>query len=311
MSLGNTLRAAREACGFTTSELAARTHMLVQIVEGLENEDFRRIPAPIYGRGFIKLYCEAVNLDPKPLQAEFMDLFNRAKDAPAKVEMPPVRSRPPATEPPPVADETPDAVTAPIEEAPATALPTEEPPPVESLFDLPVQTHDPAPTVNLQPPPKRSYGDIFEQSYATEEESPKQSAAEKFRNTMSNVSSGVFANVQKLPPNTARIVAVSLCAAVILGLIGWGVFELYKATTPGGNPEIAPAASAEAAEEKPTVKNDAVENKKENSKTAEAKKASAKAYVTPSKSSASKSSVSVKPGDLKSSGIEVPALYID
>ena len=311
MSLGNTLRAAREACGFTTSELAARTHMLVQIVEGLENEDFRRIPAPIYGRGFIKLYCEAVNLDPKPLQAEFMDLFNRAKDAPAKSEMPPVRSRPPATEPPPVADETPDAVTAPIEEAPATALPTEEPPPVESLFDLPVQTHDPAPTVNLQPPPKRSYGDIFEQSYATEEESPKQSAAEKFRNTMSNVSSGVFANVQKLPPNTARIVAVSLCAAVILGLIGWGVFELYKATTPGGNPEIAPAASAEAAEEKPTVKNDAVENKKENSKTAEAKKASAKAYVTPSKSSASKSSVSVKPGDLKSSGIEVPALYID
>ena len=176
---------------------------------------------------------------------------------------------------------------------------------------MPVQTHDPAPTVNLQPPPKRSYGDIFEQSYATEEESPKQSAAEKFRNTMSNVSSGVFANVQKLPPNTARIVAVSLCAAVILGLIGWGVFELYKATTPGGNPEIAPAASAEAAEEKPTVKNDAVENKKENSKTAEAKKASAKAYVTPSKSSASKSSVSVKPGDLKSSGIEVPALYID
>ena len=314
MSLGNTLRAAREACGFTTSELAARTHMLVQIVEGLENEDFRRIPAPIYGRGFIKLYCEAVNLDPKPLQAEFMDLFNRAKDAPAKSEMPPVRPRPPATEPPPVAavaDETPDAVTAPIEEAPATALPTEEPPPVESLFDLPVQTHDPAPTVNLQPPPKRSYGDIFEQSYATEEESPKQSAAEKFRNTMSNVSSGVFANVQKLPPNTARIVAVSLCAAVILGLIGWGVFELYKATTPNANADVESTASVEVAEERPAVKNDAVENKKENSKTAEAKKASAKANVAPSKPSASKTSVSVKPGDLKSSGIEVPALYID
>ena len=314
MSLGNTLRTAREACGFTTSELAARTHMLVQIVEGLENEDFRRIPAPIYGRGFIKLYCEAVNLDPKPLQAEFMDLFNRAKEAPAKVEMPPVRSRPPATEPPPVAavaDETPDAVTAPVEEAPATVPPTEEPPPVESLFDLPVQTHDPAPTVNLQPPQKRSYGDIFEQSYATEEESPKQSAAEKFRNTMSNVSSGVFANVQKLPPNTARIVAVSLCAAVVLGLIGWGVFELYKATTPGGNADVAPAASAEVAEEKPTVKQAAADKKKDNGKKSDVKKSSSKAKVAPSKPSASKSSVSVKPGDLKSSGIEVPALYID
>jgi hypothetical protein len=67
----------------------------------------------------------------------------------------------------------------------------------------------------------------------------------------------------------------------------------------------------EVAEERPAVKNDAVENKKENSKTAEAKKASAKANVAPSKPSASKTSVSVKPGDLKSSGIEVPALYID
>ena len=340
MSLGNTLRTAREACGLTTSELAARTHMLVQIVEGLEDEDFRRIPAPIYGRGFIKLYCEAVDLDPKPLQAEFMDLFNRAKDAPAKNVMPEVRSRPQTAEPPPQpiapaqeaaepmsAAEEPIAETAdaeesyveefPAEEPPVAAQsavspqPAAEPPPAESLFDLPIQTQDPAPVVNVQPPPKRSYGDLFGQAYATEEGTPKQSAAEKFRNTMSNVSSGVFANVQKLPPNTGRIVTVSLCAAVILGLIGWGVFELYKATTPGGNPEIAPAASAEAAEEKPTVKNDAVENKKENSKTAEAKKASAKAYVTPSKSSASKSSVSVKPGDLKSSGIEVPALYID
>ena len=51
--------------------------------------------------------------------------------------------------------------------------------------------------------------------------------------------------------------------------------------------------------------------KKENGKTAELKKASAKAKETPTKTSASKSSVSVKPGDLKSSGIEVPALYID
>ena len=53
------------------------------------------------------------------------------------------------------------------------------------------------------------------------------------------------------------------------------------------------------------------ENKKESGKTTEAKKASAKANAAPSKPSASKTSVSVKPGDLKSSGIEVPALYID
>ena len=326
MSLGNTLRAAREACGLTTSELAARTHMLVQIVEGLEHEDFRRIPAPIYGRGFIKLYCEAVNLDPKPLQAEFMDLFSRAKDAPPKESMSPVRSRPQTAEPPPPqpmasapegeapatatglqdvetagATETPSAETGPVDGSSAGAQPTAilqpkaEPPPAESLFDLPIQTQDPAATVNAQPPPKRSYGDLFGQSYSAKEETPKQSAAEKFRNTMSNVSSGVFANVQRLPPNIGRIVTVSLCAIFILGLIGWGVFELYKATTPGGNADAIPADTAMVEEEKPKMKSDAAESRKENVK----------------KVSERKSSTSVKPGDLKSSGIEVPALYID
>ena len=290
MSLGTTLRSAREACGFTTSELAARTHMLVQIVEGLENEDFRRIPAPIYGRGFIKLYCEAVNLDPKPLQAEFMDLFNRAKDEPAKAKLPPVRSRPQTQEPPPqsMMAPTPEvAAPLPSEQQAADSVDT-------SLFDLPIQTQNPVPAVNIQPPPKRSYGDIFGQSYATEEEPPRQSAAEKFRNTMSNVSSGVFANVQKLPPNTARIVAVSLCAVLILGLIVWGVFELYKATTPGGNSYVEPIASAEVAEKNPTMEQVA-ETKGKNGKKGETKDPAS----------------TVKPGDLKSSGIEVPALYID
>ena len=337
MSLGNTLRAAREACGLTTSELAARTHMLVQIVEGLEKEDFRRIPAPIYGRGFIKLYCEAVNLDPKPLQAEFMDLFNRAKLDPEKKESTPVRSRPQTVEPPPPqqpiisspaeeaemmpateepvvetadANETTPVEEVPVEESPAaaqpaeTTLPPSEPPPAESLFDLPIQTHDPAPDVNMQPPPKRSYGDLFGQSYAAEEETPKQSAAEKFRNTMSNVSSGVFANVQRLPPNIGRIVAVSLCAVLILSLIGWGVFELYKATTPGANTDVEPAASVKIEEEKPKAKKEAMESKQEKGKKSDKKKTSEKTASAPSNPSA-------KPGDLKSSGIEVPALYID
>ena len=101
MSFGQTLRAAREAKGLTTSELAAQTHLLVQIVEGLENEDFRRIPAPIYGRGFVKLYCETVGLEPKPLQAEFMTLYNQKKDAPEKVPPPAPPKQAPVVPPPP------------------------------------------------------------------------------------------------------------------------------------------------------------------------------------------------------------------
>ena len=45
MSFGETLRTAREAKGLTTSQLAAATHILVQVIEGLEKENFKRIPA--------------------------------------------------------------------------------------------------------------------------------------------------------------------------------------------------------------------------------------------------------------------------
>jgi cytoskeletal protein RodZ len=74
IEFGKTLRTAREAKGITVSQIAEKTHMLVQIVEGLENENFEKIAAPIYGRGFVKLYCEAVGLNPKPMIEEFMEV---------------------------------------------------------------------------------------------------------------------------------------------------------------------------------------------------------------------------------------------
>lgn len=351
MSLGSTLRSAREASGMTTSELAARTHMLVQIVEGLENEDFRRIPAPIYGRGFIKLYCEAVGLDPKPLQAEFMDLFTRSKEAPEKKDSFPSRaSRPePPPPPPPVAEPPPlpppvaepaERIAQPVseiyadsaetdsghgsfhEEIPAETVPQTGETDFGDLFSQPVQPAysmapepaRPAEPVTLsqtQPPPKRSYGDLFGQTYTDDEVREKPSAAEKFRNTMSNVSSGVFANVQKLPPNTGRIVAVSALGVILLGFIGWGVSALYKATTPAET-EV-PAETAERTESVETEKPGPSEAPKQPAK--ETRKPNiSKDAPKPEAASGGISAKPVRtaaPGDLKASGIDIPALYID
>ena len=72
IEFGKTLRTAREAKGLTPGQIAERTHMMIQVVEGLENENFSKIVAPIYGRGFVKLYCEAVGLEPKPLVDAFI-----------------------------------------------------------------------------------------------------------------------------------------------------------------------------------------------------------------------------------------------
>ena len=79
MSLGESLRLAREEKGQTISQVADATRMMVQIVEDLEREDFRRIAAPIYGRGFIKLYAEHLSLDPEPLVREFMEIYTGSR----------------------------------------------------------------------------------------------------------------------------------------------------------------------------------------------------------------------------------------
>jgi transcriptional regulator with XRE-family HTH domain len=75
MALGAILRTAREGKGLTPQQVAETTRMMVQIVEDLEQEDFRKIAAPLYGRGFIKLYAECVGVDPEPLVAEFIEIF--------------------------------------------------------------------------------------------------------------------------------------------------------------------------------------------------------------------------------------------
>ena len=109
MEFGKTLRTAREAKGLTTGQIAERTHMMVQIVEGLENEDFSKIVAPIYGRGFVKLYCETVGLEPKPLVDAFMEIYSggRGKSAaphePAKPEPRQVEPAAPGSPPKPIA----------------------------------------------------------------------------------------------------------------------------------------------------------------------------------------------------------------
>lgn len=82
MALGTTLRTARERRGLTTSQVAEATRMMVQIVDELEREDFHRFQAPIYGRGFIKLYAEFVGIDPTPLLAEFGELYSGSRRPP-------------------------------------------------------------------------------------------------------------------------------------------------------------------------------------------------------------------------------------
>jgi len=118
IEFGKTLREAREARGYSTSQVAEMTRVLPQIIESLEREDFSRIVAPIYGRGFVKLYCECVGIDPEPLVREFMEIYTGNR--------PPVIRLKDAAEPPIV---TVDDAVSPKDDAPAFVPPVEAPAP--------------------------------------------------------------------------------------------------------------------------------------------------------------------------------------
>ena len=108
MALGMILREAREQQGFSTAQVAEATHMMLQMVEEIEREDFHRIAAPIYGRGFVKLYAEFLNIDAEPLVKEFNDIFSGSRRPVVATRA--VKSAAPA--PAAVAPATPAAVAA-------------------------------------------------------------------------------------------------------------------------------------------------------------------------------------------------------
>ena len=127
MALGKILRDAREQQGVSVAQVAESTHMMVQIVEEIEREDFRRIAAPIYGRGFIKLYAEFLSLDAEPLVKEFNTIYSGA-------QRPVVATR----------------IITPAEAPPAPAAPEADPaaPPRQ-----PIVAHQAVTPANLAPPP--------------------------------------------------------------------------------------------------------------------------------------------------------------
>ncbi|MCE9614604.1 MAG: helix-turn-helix domain-containing protein [Lentisphaerae bacterium] len=101
MTIGSQLRKAREDRKLSPSDVAAATRSKIQFIEAIERDDYSVFAAPIYGKGFIRLYAQCVGLDPQPL----LDAYAKAasgRKQPSLVSEggPPV----PAANPPPRAD---------------------------------------------------------------------------------------------------------------------------------------------------------------------------------------------------------------
>ena len=219
IEFGKTLRMAREAKGLTPGQVAERTHMIVQTVEGLEREDFSKIVAPIYGRGFVKLYCEAVGLEPKPLVDAFMEIYSSGRGTSA-AKSAPTPAAPPAPAPAPVAEPPPE---------PAEPVAVEPPPRVQTMIDFGAPT-DPtipaAPTARAPtPPPQASTS-----RYAAP--TPPQASTSRYAAPMP-IDDGF-----SMPAVNWRIVALGAAAVAIVVLTILGVRALYRVTMTAPEDEV-------------------------------------------------------------------------
>lgn len=270
IEFGNTLRAAREAKGYTVAQIAETTHLAPASIEDLEREDFTRIPAPIYGRGFVKLYCEAVGLDPKPLVAEFMEIYNGNHDTtirerpiagapkpetPAAPEPPIQKSPIPPPEPQP--EPTPEPALTPKYETDLFGMQTTaapEPPPAPKPKPVAVPEPpppEPEPVTAPEPPPASkpepiaapkqeplpTMDDLFGMPTAEPaHESPRLSryAAPVSQSQVSDSSSSF------LSPSLWRI-TILFCAAIVILWLGFlGLRSLYRATSTTGDVQPEP-----------------------------------------------------------------------
>ncbi len=337
-SLGQTLRQAREAKGLSQSKVAAETRILVQIIADIENEDFHRIAAPIYGRGFVRLFAECVGLDPQPLIREFMDIYAGRRAPTVHVREVPVPPPPepapepmPEPEPIPEPEPMPEPVSEPAPEPPIPEpeLSAEIPPPV-TPFTEPL----PSP-IEEQPQIVRGL-DLFEQ-ISSEPPHPRPSmvpqvlpstdwikpevpegavdaadspflpssfkdegpsAADRFRKGLSSVSHGVLGRMRDIPRSAWRKTFLILAALAILALIVIGCMKLYQVTTPS-TPAPVPGCEDGACEFVPTEK------------PVVKPAADAKANAKTSSKPAAKSEAKKAPGKLRSTGQKIPTLYVD
>ena len=65
LSSGEYLRAIRLERGLDIPTLAGRTSLTEQTIECLENDDWLALPAMVYVRGYIRLICRELDLEPE------------------------------------------------------------------------------------------------------------------------------------------------------------------------------------------------------------------------------------------------------
>ncbi len=79
---GRRLAAARQELGLSVSEIAGRTRIPSSSITAIEDDDWIALPAPVYVRGFLRLYAQEVGLDPEAIVNDWRHLSGGGQQTP-------------------------------------------------------------------------------------------------------------------------------------------------------------------------------------------------------------------------------------
>src|SRR5207247_10001804 len=99
--VGAYLRELRERQGVSIDEIARSTRVLHHYLEALESDDLASLPAPVFAKGFIRAYCQALGVPADEAIALYDQRAGHVRErvtiAPALAPPPPPSLLPPPT----------------------------------------------------------------------------------------------------------------------------------------------------------------------------------------------------------------------
>jgi curved DNA-binding protein CbpA len=81
---GSAIRMLREQHGLTLRDIADITKVGTRYLESIEEEDYKKLPARAYIRGFLQLYAKALGCDPDRVASDYLKRYETAMNPPKK-----------------------------------------------------------------------------------------------------------------------------------------------------------------------------------------------------------------------------------
>jgi cytoskeleton protein RodZ len=133
-AVGAYLRELRERQGVSLDEISRSTRVLHHYLEALESDNLASLPAPVFAKGFIRAYCQALGVAPDEAIVMYDQKVGQSR-TPASLAPPPRVTQPPRPAPQPKPAAAPRPV--PVPKSPA--------PPAATVQHVPAPAHVPTP----------------------------------------------------------------------------------------------------------------------------------------------------------------------